>query len=187
MNAPNLITLTRLLITAICFALLGLEDPLNPEPTPIWWAFWLFVIAAATDFLDGYLARKTGTVTAFGRVVDPLADKILVCGILVMLLDFPAARISLMSTWYVVVILAREFLVTTIRGLAESQGVQFPAERLGKYKMVVQCFAAGGLLTLVAGSTTFEFVAVWGLWITLVLTVVSGAQYVYRARRLLFA
>lgn len=191
MNLANLITLSRIVITAASFTCLELiEDPNNLTPADValvWWAFSLFIFAAATDFLDGYFARKHGQVTAFGRVADPFADKVLVCGILVILLKFDAAYVSLMDTWYVVVILAREFLVTTIRGLAESQGVQFPAERLGKYKMVAQCFAASCLMTVIAGTDFWMWLTILSLWVTLVLTLVSAVQYVVRARPLLFA
>ncbi len=185
MNLPNLITLTRLGLTAACFVCLEVVEPSSPKEELVWWAFALFVLAAATDFVDGWLARRLGAVTAFGRVVDPFADKVLVCGVLVILIKFPAAH-AVMDTWFVVVVLTREFLVTTIRGLAESKGIPFPAERLGKYKMVAQCVTAGALLTLVAGTDRFHEVAVVGLWVTLVLTVASGVQYVHRARGLLF-
>jgi CDP-diacylglycerol--glycerol-3-phosphate 3-phosphatidyltransferase len=185
-NVPNLITLSRLAVTVVCFLCLGLAGAENPDTTMVWWAFGLFIFAAATDFVDGYLARKFGMVTAFGRVADPFADKVLVCGALVMLLEFRVV-LDVMATWVVVVILAREFLVTTIRGLAESQGIAFPAERLGKYKMVAQCVAVSALMTLVAGTTVFHWLAVTAVWVTLGLTVASGVQYVYRARGLLFS
>jgi len=183
-NLPNLITLSRLVITIACFACLELAGTATPDPVLAWWAFGLFIFAAVTDFVDGYLARKFGEVTAFGRVADPFADKVLVCGVLVILLEFPQAT-AILDGWVVVVILAREFLVTTIRGLVESQGHAFPAERLGKYKMVVQCFFASALISMVAGTSVFEWIAVAGLWLTMLLTVVSGGQYVYRAQRIL--
>ncbi len=186
MNLPNLITLSRLVITAVCFLCLELvEDPAHPDVTLVWWAFGLFLLAATTDFVDGYIARKLGEVTAFGRVADPFADKVLICGVLVILIKFPAA-LAIMDTWFVVIIIAREFLVTTIRGLAESLGHAFPAEKLGKYKMVAQCVTAAALMTVVAGSEMFRETAVIAMWITLVLTVVSAVQYVYRARSFLF-
>ena len=87
----------------------------------------------------------------------------------------------------VVVIIAREFLVTSVRALVEASGVPFPAERLGKYKMLVQCVTASALLTLVAGTDRFHSIAEWGVWLSLVLTAVSGGAYVYKARKILFA
>ncbi len=185
-NLPNSITLARLLITAGTFVCLELiADPSAPNATLAWVAFALFLVAAVTDILDGYFARRYGMITAFGRIADPFADKVLICGTLVILLKFPVAR-ELLPAWLVVVILAREFLVTAVRGLVEGSGEAFPADRFGKYKMLVQCATAAALITLVAGTELFYEVARWGVWVTLVLTVGSGVGYVYKARRFLF-
>lgn len=188
MNLPNLITLSRLVITAGVFVCLEcVADPVHPEPTLVWTAFVLFLVAAFTDFVDGWLARRWQMVTAFGRVADPFADKVLISGSLVTLLQFPAVTAgSTLTTWYVVVVIAREFLVTAIRGVVEASGRPFPADRLGKWKMVSQCWTVGALLTMVAGSGTFVWAAVWGFWVSLVLTVVSGLNYVWKARDVLF-
>ncbi|MGE3174371.1 MAG: CDP-diacylglycerol--glycerol-3-phosphate 3-phosphatidyltransferase [Planctomycetota bacterium] len=186
MNVPNAITLSRLLVTALTFVFLEVAwAPTAPHAAWAWWAFALFLVAAGTDFLDGYLARKWQMVTAFGRVADPFADKVLIAGTLVMLLQFDRAT-EVLPHWYVVVVIAREFLVTAVRGVVEAAGRPFPADRLGKYKMVAQCVTAAALLTLVAGSTALHWVAVAGLWISLVLTIVSGVNYVWKARDVLF-
>jgi CDP-diacylglycerol---glycerol-3-phosphate 3-phosphatidyltransferase len=185
-NLPNAITLARLAIcvgTFVCLEAVG--DPLHPPAWVIWTAFVLFLVAAFSDFLDGYFARKYQMVTAFGRVADPFADKVLISGTLVMLLRFPAATEHL-TTWYVVIVLAREFMVTAIRGLVESSGRPFPADRLGKWKMVSQCWTVAALLTLVAGTQFWRLAAVLGIWVSLVLTVVSGVNYVWKARDVLF-
>lgn len=177
----------RLLITAGTFVCLELvSDPREPDAPVVWLAFGLFLLAAISDSLDGYFARRYGMVTAFGRVADPFADKVLICGTFVILLKFPATW-DLLPTWFVVIVIAREFLVTAVRGLVEAAGIPFPADRLGKYKMLAQCVTASALLTMVAGTRTFHAVAEWGVWVTLVLTVVSGAGYVYKARGILFA
>ena len=200
MNLPNTITLLRLLLTAGVFVCLELHAAKWPHGQHVryatvvpdwdgslaWIAFVFFLIAAFTDFLDGYLARKWNLVTAFGRVADPFADKVLLAGPLVPLLQFPYATMVL-TTWYVVVVIAREFLVTAIRGVVEASGQPFPADKLGKWKMVSQCWTVGALLTMVAGSETFVWAAQWGFWVSLVLTVVSGANYVWKARSILFA
>lgn len=200
MNLPNTITLLRLLLTAGVFVCLELHAAKWPGGQPVryatfvpdwdgslaWIAFVFFLIAAFTDFLDGYLARKWNLVTAFGRVADPFADKVLIAGTLVTLLQFTYATMVL-TTWYVVVVIAREFLVTAIRGVVEASGKPFPADQLGKWKMVSQCWTVGALLTMVAGSETFVWAAQWGFWVSLVLTVVSGANYVWKARTILFA
>ena len=206
MNLPNLITMMRLVLTAAVFVCLEMSAPtwehlleagrLIPKPhvTPVdiafdptltWVAFVLFLIAAFTDFLDGYLARRWNLVTAFGRVADPFADKVLIAGSLVTLLQFPAAA-TVLTTWYVVIVIAREFLVTAIRGVVEASGRPFPADRLGKYKMVSQCWTVGALMTMVAGSGTFVWAAQWGFWVSLALTVVSGVNYVVKAKDVLF-
>jgi CDP-diacylglycerol---glycerol-3-phosphate 3-phosphatidyltransferase len=186
-NVPNLITLSRLLLTAATFVCLEcMGDPLHPSATLTWLAFVLFLIAAFSDFLDGYLARKWQMVTAFGRVADPFADKVLIAGSLVILLRFPAAT-QVLTTWYVVIVIAREFLVTAVRGVVEASGRPFPADRLGKWKMVAQCWTVGALMTLVAGTGFWMWAAVWGFWISLALTVVSGINYVVKARDILFA
>lgn len=187
MNLPNAITLSRLVLTAACFVLLELiPDVADPSAVMAWWAFAIFVVSAATDFVDGWVARRFGQVTAFGRVADPFVDKILICGALICLLRFPVAT-GYLATWMVVVIVAREFLVTAIRGLAESSGIAFPADRIGKIKMIAQCVTVAALLTLVAGTRFWETVAAWGIWVTLALTVWSGAHYVWKARGLLRA
>lgn len=202
MNLPNLITISRLVFTAGVFVCLewaavafrawphGSALPaetglLHPDRTLVWIAFGLFLVAAFTDFLDGYLARKWNLVTAFGRVADPFADKVLIAGSLITLLKFPAAT-TILTTWYVVVVVAREFLVTAIRGVVEASGRPFPADRLGKWKMVTQCFTVACLITMVAGAGFWVEMGYVGFWLSLVLTVVSGANYVWKARDVLF-
>jgi len=202
MNVPNLITLSRLVITAGVFVCLELAaehawlsgGPNEPsefyrvalvDKTLAWCAFALFLIAAITDFVDGWLARKWNLVTAFGRVADPFADKVLIAGSLITLLQFPAAT-TVLTTWYVVIVVAREFLVTAVRGVVEASGRPFPADRLGKWKMVSQCVLVASLLTLVADSTFWTWLVGPAFWISLVLTVLSGVNYLWKARDVLF-
>lgn len=210
MNIPNLITVSRLVITAGVFVCLEIvahgsaqvrsafEQSLGSrypgqlhdtyvvaDPTLVWIAFVLFLIAAFTDFVDGYLARRWNMVTAFGRVADPFADKVLIAGSLITLLQFQAAM-TVLTTWYVVIVIAREFLVTAIRGVVEASGRPFPADRLGKWKMLAQCWTVGALLSMVAGTQIFYECAIFGFWVSLVLTVVSGLNYVMKARDVLF-
>lgn len=185
MNIPNTITMARLFITALVFVCLELAAHGNRGHEAFAWiAFALFVVAAITDFFDGYLARKWNLVTAFGRIADPFADKILIAGSLIMLLRFPAAT-AVLTHWFVVVVVAREFLVTAIRGVVEASGKPFPADRLGKWKMVAQCCVVGALLAMVGGFDTFETPAIVSYWLSLVLTVVSGINYVVKARHII--
>lgn len=186
MNLPNLITLSRLLLTAVVFGCLeAVPDPARPSPILVWTAFVVFLVAAFSDFVDGWLARRWGMVTAFGRVADPFVDKVLTSGSFIVLLKFPAAT-AVLTTWYVVVVIAREFLVTAVRGVVEASGQPFPADKLGKWKMVAQCWTVGALLTMVAGTGLWVWAAQWGFWVSLGLTVVSGANYVWKARDVLF-
>lgn len=186
MNLPNAITLIRLIVTVLVFVCLGLMGgDVEADRALAWWAFALFIFAAVTDFLDGYLARRLNQVSMFGRVFDPFADKVLICGTFIALLTVTPSLGALLPAWFVIVIVARELLVTTLRGAAEAQGIAFPAERIGKLKMVAQSVTAAALISIVAGTQTFHEVAVWGMWLTLVLTVWSGLGYVWKARSLL--
>src|SRR5262249_28594824 len=140
--------------------------------------------AALTDYVDGWLARRWHQVTQFGRVADPFADKILVCGTMIMLVEFPVTA-AILPGWVVVIVVARELLVTTLRAVAEAAGHPVPADGLGKWKMVAQCVAAAALLTVLAGSDVFARTAVVAVWVALAFTVVSGLNYVAKAGRLL--
>ncbi|MGE0142675.1 MAG: CDP-diacylglycerol--glycerol-3-phosphate 3-phosphatidyltransferase [Planctomycetota bacterium] len=187
MNLPNAITLARLVLTIACVAVLECAGPDHaPDRTLAWVAFTVFVVAAATDFVDGWLARRYGQVTPFGRVADPFVDKVLVSGTLIALLRFHAAQ-PYLAAWMVVLIVGREFLVTAVRGFAEAQGMEFGADRLGKIKMVAQACTAGALLTLVSGAEFWRPVAAIGIWVTLALTLWSGTNYLWKVRHLLRA
>ncbi len=152
---PNVLTAARLVFAVAFFAVLAIFDGSAAAQTrwtlPV--AMILFIVAAFTDFLDGYLARKWNAVSVFGRVMDPFADKILVLGAFVMLAgpNFMLNSGHLLSgvaPWMVVVIIARELLITSLRGLCESQGVNFSATRAGKLKMIVQSVSVPLILLL---------------------------------------
>jgi CDP-diacylglycerol--glycerol-3-phosphate 3-phosphatidyltransferase len=190
-NLPNLITLLRLVLTALVFVCLEwVAEPRQPEVGLVWTAFVLFLIAAITDFLDGYLARKWELTSTFGRIADPFADKIVVCGGFVMLTGVSP---GLVGQWFAVVILFREFLVSGLRSFLESRGVAFGAARSGKLKMVVQSIAIPAVifyeanLSKAQGSfqVTFYWCTVGLLGLTLILTVGSCYGYVLRAVRLI--
>ena len=184
MQLPNTITLGRLVIAVASFVALELAGVNAVDAALVWLAFGLFILAAATDFLDGYLARLWHQVTPLGRVLDPLADKVLTCGAMILLLKFPAAS-AVQPDWLVVVVVAREFLVTAVRGAAEASGHPFPADRLGKAKMIVQCVSCAGLMTLVAGTRFWYGVTLVATWLAFALAVVSGINYCWKARMLL--
>lgn len=152
--------------------------------------FWLFVVTAATDFLDGWLARRGKQVSAFGRIADPFVDKVLILGVMIFLAVMPWSR-AWFPAWIVVVILAREFLVTGIRGYVESLGAEFPADRFGKLKMVAQCMAVGDVIWLFSYDWPDPWFTFWSrlghalVIITVVATVGSGMSYVLKTRQIL--
>ncbi|HKS17357.1 MAG TPA: CDP-diacylglycerol--glycerol-3-phosphate 3-phosphatidyltransferase, partial [Planctomycetota bacterium] len=140
MTLANKITLGRFAVTIVYFVLLGLVGTgVADDQKILYTAFFLFLAAVVGDGLDGYYARKYHQETNFGRIADPFADKIMICGSFVFFLAIPALK-ELVTAWMVVVILAREFLVTAIRSAAEAQGIPFHASGWGKTKMIVQSF-----------------------------------------------
>ena len=191
MNLPNKLTVARLVLSFVFVALLSVEGIAFGKTA----ALTAFCIAAITDFLDGYLARKHNLVTNFGKLMDPLADKILMCAGFVLL-----TRLELIPAWIVVVILSREFLVTGLRLLASAEGVVLAAENLGKYKTVFQIVTViYFLLFLAAAEPAFAWISplfqvhllspdILGLgliWASLVLTLLSGVSYVWKNRKIL--
>lgn len=145
---PNAVTVSRLVLAIGCFVLLAAAGG-SPGPVVDRHAEWgiiacvMFAVAAATDALDGYLARAWEVVSPFGRVMDPFCDKFLILGALVLLASGGLEEGSGVHAWMVLAILGRELLVTSMRAVAESMGHPFPAEASGKWKMALQCFAIG--------------------------------------------
>lgn len=207
-HVPNLITVLRLVLTVLFFFILNTNDVGNFQ-RQMWTGFVVFVVATLTDILDGYLARKWKVESAFGRVVDPFVDKILICGAFIFFssnhfidiavrnkfpefaatLTRPVAQPSLTGVvpWMVVVLIAREFLITSIRGLAEAQGVDFRADWAGKVKMFTQSFAAGSVLVYLARQGQDEWVRITrdiAIWTTVIVTILSATTYIVRARRI---
>jgi len=193
-NLPNQITILRLILAIIFFVALAQYSQLSPRPSLLYVGLGLFAVAAVTDFLDGYLARKRNQVTALGRVLDPFVDKILVCGAFVFLAGpaFCAAggrNVTGLQAWMVVVILGRELLVTGLRGFSESRGVQFGAEFVGKAKMWIQSITVIVLLLIVAlfGEAAGNVLVVQSVlvWLTVVITAGSLFTYLIKARDIL--
>ncbi len=192
---PNRITAARFVVASGLFVVLAqfaeadklLVESSRPRMSL---TFWLFIVTAVSDILDGWLARRGNHITAFGRIADPFVDKVLVLGTMIFLAVMPWSR-EFFPAWIVVVILSREFLVTGIRGYVESLGAQFPADNFGKVKMFTQCFAVGVVLGLYAFPWTegqFDFLidlAHFFVWATLVTSVGSGLSYIFKTRRIL--
>jgi CDP-diacylglycerol--glycerol-3-phosphate 3-phosphatidyltransferase len=183
-NVPNILTATRLGLAIVLFILIALHS----------WpgALVVFVVAAITDWLDGYIARRQGLTSAFGRNFDPLVDKVLVCGAFIFLLAVPDSGIL---AWMVTLVVARELIITGLRSFFESQSAAFGADWLGKLKMVLQCAALiaifGALALRDADSSNLKSAAdglrIVLIWAMLVATAVSGIQYLWRAAVLLRA
>jgi CDP-diacylglycerol---glycerol-3-phosphate 3-phosphatidyltransferase len=181
--APNLLSLFR--IALVPLVVIVLEWP-GPGAHAL--AGGLFIVACITDYLDGWLARRRQSTTVLGQFLDPLADKLLVVAVLIMLAAVgPEPRVP---AWMAVVIVLREFAVTGLRGIASREGVVVPAEELGKYKMILQIFALTGLLVHyrypIPGTglaVDFHLAGMRLLWIALVVTVWSAVDYYVRVLR----
>jgi CDP-diacylglycerol---glycerol-3-phosphate 3-phosphatidyltransferase len=206
---PNMVTMSRLVLAIAAFWFMGELSATEPRSAEqlknaSFWAFWLFVLASSSDFLDGWLARKYGWVSAFGRVADPVVDKVLTLGSLIYLaaaaplFDQPGDYLPVMPVWVVVLMLAREFLVTALRGLVESRGLSFAADRYGKLKLILQVVYIGVPLGILGGIPEFlhlEFLQYTrephlyaAMFVLMVgLTVVSGVNYILRGAKMLNA
>lgn len=213
---PNQLTILRLFLAAAFFVVLNTSGhPWDFWPSVPDWALIvaivLFIVAAITDSLDGYFARKWQVESTFGRIADPFADKVLVLGALIMLASprfaeyyatsyVPPPRLDQhyygMTTgvypWMVVVIVARELLVTAIRGVVESTGQKFGANWWGKAKMILQAVVIPVCLLMVLlarhdDSRIYASIAGKLMLLTVLVTVISGIPYITGARRLLAA
>lgn len=138
---PNLLSLFRIAVIPVLVYLLTFSDPLSGIS-----AAFLFLVASLTDYFDGYLARRHRTVSNLGKILDPLADKLMIVAVLIMVAAIDRPGEPSLPAWLVVVIVAREVAVTIIRGIALTEGVVMEAEDLGKYKFILQAFAVFGLL-----------------------------------------
>ena len=182
-NLPNALTGVRFLLSFLFFLMLRYKGG-----GWMYAALAILVVNGVTDLLDGWLARRWGEETAFGRIADPLADKIMVCGSFVFLLARPEMTTPLpkgpgLNAWMLAAILGREFLVSGLRSFAESSGWSFPATWLGKSKMATQfaCLCASGIyLGRLAGKEWAALTLAWMLWVTVAVTVGSCGTYVAR-------
>lgn len=196
LNLPNIITMARIAaIPLLCFLLLspGRENGLLQPPGRdyCFWAAALFAVASVTDWLDGYLARRMGIVTVFGKFLDPIADKLIVMAALIMILPFDRV-----PAWMVLVILGREMIITGLRGIASTEGIVIPASNLGKFKTIFQLVAIIGLLLHYDYRWFFSIdhpllvvnmhhVGMFYLWIATVITIWSGVDYLNKFVRVI--
>ncbi|MFW6319290.1 MAG: CDP-diacylglycerol--glycerol-3-phosphate 3-phosphatidyltransferase [Bacillota bacterium] len=181
MNLPNKLTMLRILIIPLLIILYYVNpDKLSMNTYNIV-ILALFIIAAVTDFFDGYIARKQGLVTTFGKFSDPLADKLLVMAALLILMD-----VGVIAMWIIFVILAREFIVTGIRLVAMSEGDVIAASKLGKIKTASTMVALTILLIYPSDGTVLFTIGNILLYIGVLFTVISGIEYFYKNRLIIF-
>lgn len=189
-NFPNEVTIVRLGLSIVLFVLLHFQQH--------WASFWLFIIAASTDWLDGFWARRYGQVTILGRMLDPFVDKVIICGTYIFL---AAAPNSYLFPWIAVLVLGRELLVTALRSFLEQQGADFSSAISGKLKFILQCTAAGASLfwlsygptggptvppnAALGGPEWVQWVLVVSVWSMVAITLYSGYAYVLAAVKLI--
>ncbi len=178
-NVPNQVTALRLALAVIVFVLITLQRYFP--------AMIVFSIAAGTDWVDGYWARRYGQVTKFGRIFDPFVDKIIICGAFIFLV---AEEHSGILPWMAVVVVGRELLVTVLRGVVEQSGGDFSANWPAKWKMVFQCVAAGGSLLMLgfgrlAAPLWLTYALPLAIWLAIISTIYSGGIYVIAAAKAL--
>ena len=177
MNLPNTLTLGRIFLVPVLVVVLLTQfegRSVLGVPKEIVGAL-VFTVAALTDWLDGYLARRRRQVTTLGQLLDPLADKLLITAALVSLV-----QMGLAPAWMAAVIILRELAVTGLRSIAQSRGITIPASSLGKVKMGFQVAAV--LLLLVGSVTVWELVSLGkaALWIVMALAIISAVDYATR-------
>ncbi len=184
-NLANQLTTSRLAFALLLFVLISSGSWL--------WSLVVFAAAAVTDWLDGYFARKQGLSSTLGRNLDPLVDKVLICGAYIFLLPYGIGEGWLLP-WMVTVIVARELIITSLRSFLENRGAVFGADWLGKLKMGLQCAALFGVFVFLWMDTRgpsatiiwfFGTVRDGLIWAMLAATALSGLQYLWRAAWLL--
>ena len=173
-NIPNMMSMLRFASAPILVLLLILGGPIYSFIAAI-----IFSLAAITDLLDGYIARRTQQVTKFGQLIDPIADKILIISVLIMMIPMDDGRIP---AWMVFIIVAREIMVTGLRAIAAGEGVIIPASGEGKLKTTFQISAIIPLLIhYTYFGIPFHLIGYYLIWIAVVLTLWSGINYFIKA------
>ncbi len=172
-NVPNSLSMARLVLAIVVGVLIEYQQFTS--------AWVLFILAASTDFVDGYWARRFNQITKLGRILDPFVDKIIITAAMVALVGVPASGVA---AWMVTVIVGRELLVTSLRGMVEGRGGDFSARWLGKWKMLFQCVAVVACLILASESqpaTWLWWTARISLWLAVFMTIASGVDYIAQA------
>ena len=185
MNLPNKLSIFRICLVPVFFIVIYSDIDHAVE-----FATFIFIIGAFTDFVDGFIARRTGTITDFGRFIDPLADKILVVSALIYLVSVESvARLgeNIIPVWMVVIIVGRDFTVSGIRMMSAGKGKVISASKLGKLKTNSQIAAV--VLCLLQYRPDVMFLDQpyywWLMLVAVILTLISGADYVWKNRKLI--
>ena len=170
--------MSRIFVVPLILWLISLQSKLSCFVAAV-----IFVLAALTDLFDGYIARKANLVTSFGKFLDPLADKVLVCSVLIMLVE-----LGHVSAWIAIIIICRDIMVTGLRAIAADEGIVISADTFGKVKTVLQLVA---LIPLILHYTwlgiNMHLIGSWVLYLALILTIYSGGNYFYNFFNLLKA
>lgn len=168
MNLPNKLTVLRVIMVPffVFFMLTGVGGAANK-----WIALIIFCVASLTDMLDGKIARARGLVTNFGKFMDPLADKLLVCSAMICLIP-----LGKLTAWFVIVIIAREFIISGFRLVASDNGIVIAASYWGKFKTVSQMFMVIVMIMDLGG--VFDVIGTVLMWAALILTIVSLIDYI---------
>ncbi len=177
LNLPNLLSIFRILLVPPLVVVL-----LTKFEGKEWWGLALFLVAAVMDFFDGYLARRRKQVTRLGTLLDPAADKILVSAAYISLVE---QNPHVVPSWIVVVIIAREFAVGSLRSFAAAEGLVIPAGFSGKIKTVIQIISIALLIIHNQLEKEFGHLAPLSLWVAMLITVYSGIEYFVRFGRLI--
>ena len=170
MNLPNKLTTMRMILVPV-FIIIYLCTGNG------WISAAVFIAASFTDFLDGHLARKYNLVTNYGKIMDPLADKLLVCSALICLIELNA-----LPAWMVIIIISREFIISGFRLIASDNGVVIAASYWGKFKTTFQMVS---VVLLILDIPALAFVTTICVWIALLLTIVSLVDYIYKNHKIL--
>ncbi len=168
MNLPNKLTIFRVILIPFFVVLLLFDITAYDK----WIALAIFIVASLTDFLDGHIARKYNLVTNFGKFMDPLADKLLVCSAMICLVE-----LSRIPAWVVIIIIAREFIISGFRLVASDNGVVIAASYWGKFKTVFQMLM---ICLMIADLSSLAFVTQIVMWVAVALTVVSLVDYLIK-------
>lgn len=175
MNTPNKLTIARMIIVPflVIFLLTGWGGEANR-----YISLTLFVVASVTDWFDGYLARKNNLVTNFGKFMDPLADKLLVCSAMICMID-----LKRLPAWFVIIIIAREFIISGFRLIAAENGIVIAANYWGKFKTASQMIMI--ILLILHFDGIFVILEQIFIWISLALTIISLITYIWQNRTVL--